>query len=74
MIAQLKYGSGVPFARLERLEHQLGIPLPAATQWDLMEDAAALARPAWKQLIWYAAQGELFYNDDTSMRILRLAG
>jgi rubredoxin len=26
MIAQLKYGSGVPFARLERLEHQLGIP------------------------------------------------
>jgi transposase len=73
MIAQLKYGSGVPFARLERLEHQLGIPLPAATQWELMEDAAALAMPAWKQLIWYAAQGELFYNDDTSMRILRLA-
>jgi hypothetical protein len=27
MIAQLKYGSGVPFARLERLEHHLGIPL-----------------------------------------------
>ncbi len=73
MIAQLKYGSGVPFARLERLEHQLGIPLPAATQWELMEDAAALAMPAWKQLIWYAAQGEVFHNDDTSMRILRLA-
>ena len=73
MIAQLKYGSGVPFARLERLEHQLGIPLPAATQWELMEDAAALVKPAWKQLIWYAAQGEVFHNDDTGMRILRLA-
>jgi transposase len=34
MIAQLRYGSGVPFKRLERLEGNLGIPLPAATQWD----------------------------------------
>ena len=33
MIAQLRYGSGVPFQRLERLEGNLGIPLPAATQW-----------------------------------------
>ena len=33
IIAQLKYGTGVPFARLERLEKQVGIPLPAATQW-----------------------------------------
>jgi len=32
MIAQLRYGSGVPFKRLERLEGNLGIPLPAATQ------------------------------------------
>jgi hypothetical protein len=32
MIAQLKYGSGTPFYRLEQLEGQLGIPLPAATQ------------------------------------------
>jgi len=30
MIAQLKYGSGVPFNRLEQLEGLLGIPLPAA--------------------------------------------
>ena len=35
MIAQLKYGSGTPFYRLERLEKQLGIPLPAATQWEI---------------------------------------
>jgi hypothetical protein len=32
MIAQLKYGTGVPFTRLERTEGQMGIPLPAATQ------------------------------------------
>jgi hypothetical protein len=30
MIAQLKYGSGMPFTRLERMQTQLGIPLPAA--------------------------------------------
>jgi transposase len=32
MIALLKYGTGVPFKRLERLESQLAMPLPAATQ------------------------------------------
>ena len=37
MIAQLRYGSGVPFYRLERLERNLGIPLPAATQWEVIE-------------------------------------
>ena len=73
MIAQLKYGSGVPFTRLERLERQLGIPLPAATQWELAAGAAALMKPALRQLIWHAAQGEVLHNDDTSMRILRLA-
>jgi hypothetical protein len=26
MIAQLKYGSGVPYTRLERMEAQMGIP------------------------------------------------
>ena len=28
MIAQLKYGSGVPFNRLEKLQHSLGVPMP----------------------------------------------
>ena len=41
MIALLKYGTGVPFKRLERLQGQLGMPLPAATQWELMEAAAS---------------------------------
>jgi transposase len=73
MIAQLKYGTGVPFTRLERMEAQVGIPLPAATQWELMEQGAAVAKPAFDQLIWQAAQGEVLHNDDTGMRILQLA-
>lgn len=73
MIAQMKYGSGVPFARLERMQAQMGIPLPAATQWELVEQAALLLKPVFDRLIWQAAQGEVLHNDDTGMRILRLA-
>ncbi len=72
MIAQLKYGSGVPFHRLERMEELLGIPLPAATQWELVEETAALIQPAHEELIRQAAQGEVLHNDDTSMRVLEM--
>ncbi|MGC9225585.1 MAG: IS66 family transposase, partial [Terracidiphilus sp.] len=73
MIAQMKYGSGVPFYRLEQLEKNLGIPLPAATQWEIAKGAAEKARPAHEELIRQAAQGEVLHNDDTSMRVLHLA-
>jgi transposase len=73
MIAQLKYGSGTPFYRLEQLQGQLGIPLPAATQWEIVEEAAELIKPAHDELIRQAAQGEVVHNDDTSMRVLHLA-
>lgn len=73
MIAQMKYGTGMPFHRLERLEQNMGIPLPAATQWEIVEEAAELIRPAYEELIRQAAQGEVLHNDDTSMRVLHLA-
>ena len=73
MIAQLKYGSGVPFYRLEKLQDSLGIPMPPATQWEIVEEAAEIIKPALEELIRQAAQGEVLHNDDTSMRILRLA-
>src|SRR5947209_8172776 len=72
MIALLKYGTGVPFQRLERLQKQLGMPLSAATQWDLMAAAAERIRSALEELIRQAAQGSVMHNDDTGMRILRL--
>ena len=73
MIALLKYGTGVPFKRMERLQEHLGMPLPATTQWDLMAAAAELLRPVLEELIRQAAQGSVMHNDDTGMRILRLA-
>jgi transposase len=72
MIALLKYGTGVPFKRLERLQGQLGMPLPATTQWALMAAAAKLLRFVLEELIRQAAQGSVMHNDDTSMRILHL--
>jgi transposase len=73
MIALLKYGSGMPFYRLEKLEQALGIPLPASTQWEIVEDEAELIRAARDELIRQAAQDEVLHNDDTGMRVLRLA-
>jgi transposase len=72
MVAVMKYGTGMPFQRLERLQSQLGMPLPAATQWELMAAAAEPLRVALEELIRQAAQGRVLHNDDTSMRILRL--
>ncbi len=72
MIAQLKYGAGTPFYRLEQLESQLGIPLPAATQWEIVEEAAQPLKPARDELIRQAAQGTVVHNDDTGMRVLML--
>jgi hypothetical protein len=73
MIGLLKYGSGVPFYRLAGLEKNLGIPLPVSTQWEIVEEVAEVIRPAFEELIRQAAQGEVFHNDDTSMKILSLA-
>jgi transposase len=72
MTALVKYGAGMPFNRLEHLEEQLGIPLPASTQWELVKRAAGLLRPVLHELIRHAAQGSVMHNDDTGMRILRL--
>ena len=72
MIGLLKYGTGMPFNRLERLEGSLGIPLPASTQWEVVERAAKSMMPAYDHLVLVAAAGELLHNDDTTMRILKL--
>ena len=72
MIALLRYGSGVPWNRLADLEQSLGIPLPVATQCEIVTETAAAVRPAMEELIRQAAQGEVLHNDDTSMPVLAL--
>ena len=72
MIALLKYGSGLPFHRLERLQAHLAIPLPASTQWEIVAETATVLRPTLDELLRQAAQGDVLHNDDTHMRVLGL--
>src|SRR5580700_6984343 len=74
MIGLLKYGSGLPFNRLDGLQGNLEVPLPASTQWDVVRASAANLAPAFEELIRQAAQGEVLHNDDTTVKILELMG
>ena len=72
MIALLKYGSGMPFYRLEQLQGSCGVPLPASTQWEIVKQVAEQIYPVYPQLNWLAAQGDVIHNDDTIMKVLAL--
>lgn len=72
MTGLLKYGTGLPFNRIEKLQQGMGIPLPAATQWELVRDGAELLAPAHEELVREAAQGTVLHNDDTTMKVLSL--
>jgi transposase len=72
IIAMLKYGLGFPFNRVDRLQADLEIPLPASTQWEIVSAAAPHLKPVYEELIRQAAQGEVLHNDDTKVRILEL--
>jgi len=72
MIALLRHGTGVPWNRLEGLQAGFGIPLPTSTQWDVSEAAYKKIAIAFEELKNEAAQGDVFYNDDTPVKILSL--
>lgn len=73
IIATLRYGEGMPWNRIQRIQRSAGVPVPASTQWEVVRDAVELGpRAAYDHLVWLAAQGELLHNDDTRMRVLEL--
>jgi transposase len=74
MIALLKYGSGMPFNRFAGLQGNLGIPLPASTQWDIVRAQARHLKPVYAELLRQGGQGDVLYNDDTTIKILELMG
>jgi len=74
MIALLKYGSGLPFNRLSRLEASLGTPLPPSTQWQVVAAYLPMLHPVYTSLIRETAGWDLFHNDDTSIKILQQLG
>ena len=72
MIALLRYGNGMPHFRLEGLQASLYVPLPDATQWDIVSKAVPAPRAAFQELIRQAAQAPLLHSDDTPMKVLSL--
>jgi len=75
MVATLRYGEGMPWNRLQRLQRLAGVPLPASDQWMVVRDAAEHGpRVAFEHLFWLAAQGDVIHHDDTTMRVLELTG
>ena len=74
MLGILRYGAGMPFNRLDHLQRDLDTPLPASTQWDLVNERVALLKPAYDELVRTAAQGHVLHNDDSYMRILEFMG
>ena len=72
MLALLRYGSGMPFYRLEGLQASLNVPLPDATQWEIVSKAVPGPKAVFNELIVQAAQAEVLHNDDTPAKILSL--
>lgn len=73
VVATLRYGEGMPWHRIQRLQKFAGVPVPASDQWEQVRDAVEQGlRVAYEHLIGLAAQGDLVHNDDTGMRVLEL--
>jgi transposase len=65
LVALLKYGYGMPFYRLGQLQGHLGVPLPPATQWQLVEEVANTVFPVYRTLKQMASRAEVLYADDS---------
>jgi hypothetical protein len=73
MLATARYGYGLPMSRLAAMQAAFGVPLPAGTQWGLIQELfAEVGPPLGQELIRQAAEGNVFHNDDTAARILAL--
>jgi hypothetical protein len=72
MLGLLRFGSGLPHYRIEKMQRDFGVPLPQSTQWKLMAEGSRDLEPIGRELLTVAAAGELLHNDDTTMRIQSL--
>lgn len=72
VVGLLRYGVGLPFHRIEKLQANFGIPLASSTQWELVQPAATTYGPVLETMQDYAATGQIVFNDDTTMKVLEL--
>jgi hypothetical protein len=69
-IAMGKYGSGMPWNRLSKLQKSFGIPISASVMWERCEEVANALLAIFIQLRIMAALCSVLYYDDTSVKII----
>lgn len=70
VVACLRFMYGVPHYRLEKIQGSMGIMLPASTQYKMVKQVYISAIHVFERLVFLAAQGNLFFADDTATKIL----
>jgi hypothetical protein len=69
-LAIARYSLGLPMHRIETNQLHHGVPMPDATQWDLLRSAYQTVKPVYGELQKQASNGNLMLYDDTPGRIL----
>lgn len=72
ILALQKYYVAIPFYRQAYFQSLLGVPLPASTQWQLIEEVGGAALNIFPALERIAANGEVIHNDDSHVKITDL--
>ena len=69
-LAELRFELGVPHYRLAKTQAAQGVPLAPSTQSKMLEPLRDPGEAVFGALEKFGANGELFINDDTGMRVL----
>jgi transposase len=72
MLGYVRFGAGLPHYRIDKVQTDFGVRLPASTQWELMAQSGQALEPVHEALWTLAATGHLLHNDDTPMRVQSL--
>jgi hypothetical protein len=72
MIGLLHFGNGFAYHRLATHQQDLGIPVPASDQSELLKKGRTQLLPVFNELRRRAAQVDLLHNDDTRNKVLAL--
>lgn len=69
ILALQKYFVAIPFYRQAYFQLLLSFPLPASTQWQLIEEVGGAGLLIFPTLERMAANGEVIHNDDSTVKI-----
>jgi transposase len=71
-LAVARYELGLPHHRLAQWQEQVGVPVPAATQFERVELMANDVLPAYREMEKQAANAAVLFTDDTAVNVLSL--